>query len=117
MKVPAAILTLMIFGLPSASGADTPPKLVSPAVAFSKGEQTVSIAYEGGQWTFRRPVVSPWQFKVTGKVYWVDPRGDDANGGTPDKPFRTIGKSVAVVGPCDLIHISPEKGTYLIFGL
>src|SRR5262249_4802113 len=81
-----------------------------PTVAFSKDEKTVSIRYEKGEWTFHRPVVTPWDFKAAGKVLWVATTGDDANDGSTGKPYRTIRKAVEAVGPGDVIYV--RTGTY-----
>src|ERR1041385_3302038 len=72
-------------------------KRSSPTISFSKDEKTVAVHYEKGKWTFQRPVVAPWNFKAAGKVLWVAVNGDDANEGTSDKPFRSIGKAVEAV--------------------
>ncbi len=81
-----------------------------PTVAFSKDEKTVGVHYEKGEWTLRRPVVTPRDFQASGKVLWVATTGDDANGGSTDKPFRTIGKAVEAAGPGDVIYV--RAGTY-----
>ena len=71
----------------------------SPTIAFSKDKKTVSVHCDKGEWTFQRPVVTSWDFKASGKTLWVATTGNDANDGSTDKPFRTIGKAVDVVAP------------------
>jgi parallel beta-helix repeat protein len=66
---------------------------------------------DNGEWTFHRPVVTPWDFKASGKVIWVVTTGDDANDGSADKPFRTIGKAIEAVAPGDVIYV--RAGTYV----
>jgi hypothetical protein len=82
-----------------------------PAIAFAKDERTVSVHYDKGEWTFHRPVVSSWDFKAVGKVLWVATTGNDADDGSTDKPFRTIGKAVEAVGAGDVIYV--RAGTYI----
>jgi hypothetical protein len=112
------LLALLLVGIACAAGVapsssagqkQTPGK--SPEIAFSKDEKTVSVHYEKGEWTFRRPVASPWNLKASGKALWVATTGDDANDGSTDKPFRTIGKAVEAVGPGDVIYV--RAGTYV----
>ncbi len=62
-----------------------------PTIAFSKDEKTIRVKYDKGEWTFHRPVVTLWDFKPSGKALWVAPSGNDANDGSTEKPFRTIG--------------------------
>lgn len=83
----------------------------SPTIAFSQDEKTISVHYEKGQWTFRRPVITPWDFKASGKVLWVTIPGNDANDGSKDQPFRTVGKAVHAAGPGDVILV--RAGTYV----
>jgi hypothetical protein len=92
-------------------GARQAKKPKTLAIAFSKDEKTVSVHYEKDEWTFHRPVVSAWDFKASGKVLWVATTGDDANNGSTDKPFRTIGKAVEAVAPGDVIYV--RAGTYV----
>jgi Periplasmic copper-binding protein (NosD) len=93
------------------SGVDEGTKPISPTISFSKDEQTVRIKYEKGEWTFFRPVVSPWKYEPKGKVVWVDPKGGDADDGTADKPLKTIGKAMAQAEAGDVILVRP--GTYV----
>jgi len=46
----------------------------------------------------------------SGKTYYVDPKGDDANPGTMEKPFATIQHAVDLVEPGDVIYL--KGGTY-----
>jgi hypothetical protein len=71
----------------------------------------VSVKYERGDWTFYRPVVSSWNYQAHGRTYLVAKAGDDANDGSSDTPFRTIGKAIEVVQPGDVIYVGP--GTYV----
>jgi hypothetical protein len=91
--------------------ADEAYKPISPAVSFSDDEKTVTIKYEKGELTFHRPVVSAWDFKATGKVYWVEQGGNDANDGSTDRPFQTIGKAVAAAEAGDVVYV--RAGTYV----
>jgi len=43
----------------------------------------------------------------SGKTYYVQPDGDDANPGTREKPFATIQHAVDVVEPGDVIDLAP----------
>jgi hypothetical protein len=81
-----------------------------PTITFSTDEKTVSVRYDKGDWTFHRPVVTPWAFQASGKVLWVATTGDDANDGSTDKPFRTISKAVETAAPGD--RISVRAGLY-----
>jgi hypothetical protein len=83
----------------------------SPTIAFSRDERTVSVHYSKGEWVFHRPVVSLWDFKASGKVFWVATNGDDANDGSTERPFRTIGQAVEAGTPGDVIYV--RAGTYL----
>ena len=85
------------------------PKL--PTVTFSKDEKTVTVQYDKGEWTFHRPVITPWNFKTSGKVFWVATTGNDANDGSEDKPIRTISKAVEAVAPGDVIYV--RAGSYV----
>jgi hypothetical protein len=82
-----------------------------PSIAFAKDEKAVSVSYEKGEWTFHRPVVTPWDFKASGKVLQVATTGDDAHDGSTGSPFRTIGRGVEVAGPGDVIYV--RAGTYV----
>ena len=92
-------------------GGKAQQKQKTPTIAFSKDEKTVGVQYEKGEWTFHRPVVAPWHYKASGKVLWAAVAGNDANDGSPDKPFRTIGKAVEAVGPGDVIYV--RAGSYV----
>jgi hypothetical protein len=83
----------------------------APTIAFAKDEKTVSVHYEKGEWTFHRPVVTPWEFKASGKVLWVATTGNDANDASMDNPFRTIGKAAETARPGDVIYV--RAGTYV----
>jgi ubiquinone/menaquinone biosynthesis C-methylase UbiE len=84
---------------------------ISPSISFSKDEQTVTVKYDKGEWTCVRPVVSSWDYKAVGKVWWVDVKGDDANRGNAEKPLKTIGKAVAQAEASDVIYV--RAGTYV----
>jgi hypothetical protein len=45
-------------------------------------------------------------------VYWVSPRGDDANPGTRERPWATLHHAAEVLGPGDRVEI--RRGTYRI---
>ena len=47
---------------------------------------------------------------VGSRSWIVDPRGNDSNDGTPDKPLRTIARAAALAKSGDVVTISP--GTY-----
>jgi hypothetical protein len=86
-------------------------KPISPTITFSKDEETVTVKYKKGEWTFYRPVVSPWRYEAKGKVRWVDPKGDDASDGTAEKPLKTISKALALVEAGDVVFV--RAGTYV----
>jgi parallel beta-helix repeat protein len=83
----------------------------SATVLFSQDEQTVTVRYQGSEWTLARPVVSPWDYTATGRVYWVASDGHDYNWGTYESPFRSISQAVAMAGPGDIVYI--RAGTYV----
>jgi parallel beta-helix repeat protein len=83
----------------------------SPTIRISADQRKVSIQYERGSWSFRRPVVSPWAYAPAGTVFWVDPAGDDAADGSADRPFRSLAKGLAAATPGDLVCARP--GTYV----
>lgn len=114
MRCPLLLATVVVLASLLRSGslsADEPPKPISPTITFSKDEQTVTVKYEKGEWTFYRPVVNPWNYKAVGKVWWVDPKGDDANEGTAEKPFKTISKAIVQVEAGDVVNV--RAGTYI----
>lgn len=86
-------------------------QLLSPSITFAPDEQTVTVRYDKGEWTFARPVVSPWKFTAAGKTRWVAVTGDDANAGSADKPLKTIGKAIALAEPGDVLYA--RAGTYV----
>jgi hypothetical protein len=47
---------------------------------------------------------------VDGPVYYVSRGGDDANPGTPDRPWRTVGRAANAAGPGDTVLIG--EGIY-----
>jgi hypothetical protein len=49
-------------------------------------------------------------FSVNGKEYHVSPKGDDANDGSPSRPFKTIMQAVRYAYPGDVITV--HSGTY-----
>jgi hypothetical protein len=117
MKLVMRMLALLLVGIACAAGVapsstarqkQTPGK--SPDIAFSKDEKTVSVHYGKGEWTFHRPVVSSWEYKASGRVLWVATAGNDANDGSTDNPFRTIGKAVETAGAGDVIYV--RAGAY-----
>lgn len=107
--IPIAVLISANFRLVPAPGAE--PKPIGPAVTFSEHEQTVTVRYAEGEWTFVRPVVSPWSYKEVGTVYWVAQAGDDQNEGSSEKPFKTISRGIEKATPGDIIYV--RAGTYV----
>src|SRR5207245_1732640 len=85
--------------------------LGAAAISFSADEQTVSVSYHGQQWSFYRPVTSPWAYQAVGNVYWVAASGSDQNPGTVQAPFKTINQAYSLAGPGDIIYV--EAGTYV----
>jgi hypothetical protein len=84
---------------------------LSAAIAFQPDEQTVFVQYQGSQWAFSRPVVSPWAYQEVSNVYWVATDGADTNAGTPDSPFGTISHAIRRVQPGDIVYV--KAGTYV----
>jgi hypothetical protein len=104
-----AILTLTSFRTVPVAGAE--PKHINPSVIFSEDERAITVRYAQGEWTFVRPVVSPWRYKAVCTVFWVAPTGDDRNEGSYDKPFKTIGRGIEQAAPGDIIYV--RAGTYI----
>jgi hypothetical protein len=102
----AALLAVAV-GVSPAPASDQAKQPISPVITFSKDEQTVTVRYGKGEWTFYRPVVTPWQYSAKGKTYWVAPNGDDINDGSTERSFKTIGKAIAVAGPGDIVYVRP----------
>lgn len=107
MRTVILAATLLVLGvaLSLLVGAGQAEQPKPPSIAFSKDERTVSVHYDKGAWTFHRPVVTLWDFKASGKVLWVATTGNDANDGSTDNPFRTIGQAVEAVAPGDVIYV------------
>ncbi len=101
----SSFVLLVVVSLAHASEKPQRKQQESPTIAFSKDEKTVSVHYGKGEWTFHRPVVTPWDFKASNKLWWVATTGNDTNDGSTDRPFRTIGKAVEAVGPGDVVYI------------
>ena len=62
------------------------------------------------------PIIGPMtgacpKVHAVGSVYYVAPYGDDANPGTFEQPWRTIGHAADVAGPGDTVYI--RGGTYI----
>jgi hypothetical protein len=118
-SVPAAAMNLgialaFILGIqPTSRGqsANTPQgtsqATINPVISFSKDEKWLAVRYGKYDVKIPRPVISPWKYKAQGKVYWVDPNGDDQGEGTENSPFRTASKAVAICKPGDLVYINP----------
>jgi parallel beta-helix repeat protein len=81
------------------------------AIAFLPEEQTLFVRYQGRQWIFNRPVISPWAYQAVGNVYWVAPNGVDTNAGTSQAPFQTISQAIAQAEPGDIVYV--QAGTYI----
>jgi parallel beta-helix repeat protein len=106
----AATLTAASSAFPKAP-ADPELKPASADVSFSKDERTVTIRYGDKEWALARPVVSPWDYRPAGKVYWVSSDGDDKKPGSEEKPFRTIHKAVGLAAAGDAVYV--KAGTYV----
>lgn len=89
----------------------TDPPDLSPIITFSDDERFVTVEYKNNTRTFRRPVVSPWNYIAQGETFWVAPDGNDANPGTETAPFATIGRGIEAVGAGDILYI--KAGTYV----
>jgi hypothetical protein len=83
---------------------------LSPDITFSADEQIVTIDYGDEKRTFRRPVVSPWNYTTQDDIFWVAPNGDDNNPGTESNPFATIGRGIEAAETGDIVYI--KAGTY-----
>ena len=110
----AAVLAMLASGfllafLPRTLG--QPDACPSAAVGFPPDQQTAYILYQGRQWIFNRPVVSPWSYQSVGNVYWVATDGADTNPGTVNAPFRTISQAITQVEAGDIVYI--HAGTYI----
>lgn len=81
------------------------------AVSFSEDERTVNVRYGEREWTFARPVVSPWKFPEQGRIYWVSPGGDDSEKGTQEKPLRSIGAAYDRASAGEIVYV--KAGTYV----
>ena len=74
-----------------------------PRITFSRDESAVTIQYEAGKWRFVRPVISAWEYKAAGRVYWVMPGGDDRSAGSRAHPYKSLGKGLDTAGPGDIV--------------
>ena len=54
----------------------------------------VDLTYGGSSWSFKRPVVSDWDYTTAGTTYWVATNGDNANAGTEASPVKDIQAAV-----------------------
>lgn len=112
MKVSVAILILVCFGISPVFAADAPLKVISPVISFSNDEQTVTIRYDKGEWTFRRPVVSLCAYDNGGGKYGDPARNvDDYNCYFPGKPNERIhpGQHEVLSDP---LFVDAKKGDY-----
>ena len=78
--------------------------------AFSDRGDCADVTYGSDVWSFRRPVISEWDYATGGTTYWVDPNGDDTNDGSLATPFATIQKGVDATIAGDIVYVNP--GTY-----
>jgi hypothetical protein len=84
---------------------------LSPNITFSADEQVVTIDYGDETRTFRRPVVSSWNYTTQDDIFWVAPDGNDNNPGTESVPFATIGRGIDAAEAGDIVYI--KAGTYV----
>lgn len=84
---------------------------LSPTIAFSPDERTISLQYGNQQRRFVRPVISSWNYKPTGKTYWVAPGGSDDADGAAARPLATIARAMALAEPGDVVYV--KAGTYV----
>jgi parallel beta-helix repeat protein len=81
-----------------------------PVAKFSEDERTLILTDGSKSWKLPRPVISDWKYKPKGKVYWVAPDGNDQNGGTETRPFKTVGRAIEKAMAGDLVYA--KAGTY-----
>jgi hypothetical protein len=101
------VLSLATVRAPLAAAEPGDTDRSAPTIAFSEDEKMVDLKLGKKEWKLPRPVVSPWKYKATGKVYWVSPDGSDADIGTETKPFKTLKKGLAAATAGDVVYAQP----------
>src|SRR5215208_6302715 len=89
-------LSLCISGTLLAAVTMAGPAVAATTISFSADEQSVTIQYPKGTWSFRRPVVSRWSYTPTRRIFWVAPTGSDAATGSSTLPLRTLSKAISL---------------------
>jgi hypothetical protein len=108
------VLTTLTLGLVGGSLSISLGQTSGPSsanVSFSTDEQSVFIEYQGQQWSFSRPIISPWAYQAADNVYWVATSGDDQNDGTLQAPLASINEAVNRAAAGDIIYV--QAGTYV----